>query len=100
MSSHRVMGAYSVLVFITVTNLIIFILREIFQITAKSLIFRGFTGDPKYLWITLLKTTLGTCARLEKQAFCWIAQQLSKNKIINKNRDLACFDFHSVETYF
>jgi hypothetical protein len=94
------MGAYSVLLFISVTNLIIFILREFFQIIAKSLIFRGFMDDPKNLWITLLKTTLGTCARLEKQAFCWIAQHLSKNKIINKNKDLACFEFHSVETNF
>lgn len=45
-------------------------------------------GDPKNLWITLLKTTLGPCARLEKQAFRWIAQHLSKNKIFNKNKDL------------
>jgi hypothetical protein len=71
-----------------VTNLMILILRIFFQIIAKSLIFRGFMGDPKNLWITLLKTTLGPCARLEKQAFRWIAQHLSKNKIFNKNKDL------------
>jgi hypothetical protein len=94
------MDAYSVLLFVSVVNLIIFILREIFQIIAKSLIFRGFMNDPKNLWITLLKTSLGTCARLEKQVFYWIAQHLSKNKIVNKNKDLACFDFQSVETYF
>jgi hypothetical protein len=94
------MGAYSVPVLINVTNLIILILREIFQIIAKSLIFRGFMGDPNNLWITLLKTTLGPCARLEKQAFCWFAHQLSKNKILNKNKDLGYIGFHTAEIFF
>jgi len=53
-------------------------IRNLLEIAPKSLIFHGFKGDPKKLWITLLKTTLGQCAGLENQAIRWIAHQLSK----------------------
>jgi len=56
--------------------------------------------DPNNLWITLLKTRLGPCARPVEQGFHWIAHQLSKNKISNKNNDLAYLSFHAAETYF
>ena len=70
-------------------NLKELILRGILQIAAKSLIFHDFKSSPKKLWITLLKTILGSRRRLENQAFCWIAHHLSKINLFNENNDLA-----------
>jgi hypothetical protein len=67
------------------TNLIFMIILES---TGKSLIFHGFGVDPNKLWITLLITALGPCARLDFQAFRWFAHQLSRRLNLNKNNDL------------
>jgi len=49
-------------------NMMKLILREILQIAAKSLIFHDFKSNPKKLWITLLKTVLGSGRGLDFQA--------------------------------
>jgi hypothetical protein len=59
-------------------NLLDFMVRKILENAGKSLIRHGFGVGPHKLWITLLKTHLGSLRRLDFQAFGWIAYQLSK----------------------
>jgi hypothetical protein len=98
MSSHKVIGAYGKPIGLKVMNMMKLILREILQIAAKSLILHDFKSNPKKLWITLLKTVLGSGRGLDFQALRWIAHHLSKINLLNKNNDLtlACsFDFET-----
>jgi hypothetical protein len=44
------------------------------------LIFKGFAGHPKNLWITLLRTCRQGLESLENQGFSWIAQQMGIEK--------------------
>jgi hypothetical protein len=52
--------------------------RKNLESAGKSLICHGFGVESHKLWITLLKTSLEPRARLDFQAFGWIAHQLSK----------------------
>ena len=69
-------------------KMLILTFRSILENTGKSLICHGFEGEPQKLWITLLKTPLGSLRRLDFQAFGWIAQELSRKLKSNKNKDL------------
>jgi len=50
-------------------NLLILMLKKILESGGKSLIRHGFIYEPHKLWITLLKTGLGSLGRLDFQAF-------------------------------
>jgi hypothetical protein len=52
------------------------------------LIFQHFEGDPKKLWITLLKTWSGCAGSLENQAFQQIAHPMCKIK--NPIKSMTC----------
>jgi hypothetical protein len=69
-------------------KLLILTFRKFLGNAGKSLICHGFGKESQKLWITLLKTPLVWSARLDFQAFGWIAHHLSKKLKVNKNKDL------------